>query len=144
MENRGKWRKLVAKSSVVPQRPSRLRDDDDDVLYKYDFSEVWVNQGVGNGKAFLKEFNERVLSLYRQDWENNLRTKERFSVYSTFKSSMYLSMYLKELKHVKARNFLIRLSLGVSPLKTHKLPCRKDVTPVDFCLFFWLVFCLFF
>ena len=25
-----KWRKLVAKSSVVPQRPSRLRDDDDD------------------------------------------------------------------------------------------------------------------
>ena len=25
VENRGKWRKLVAKSSVVPQRPSRLR-----------------------------------------------------------------------------------------------------------------------
>ena len=25
-ENRGKWRKLVAKSSVAPQRPSRLRD----------------------------------------------------------------------------------------------------------------------
>ena len=26
VENRRKWRKLVAKSSVVPQRPSRLRD----------------------------------------------------------------------------------------------------------------------
>ena len=26
MENREKWRKLVAKSSVVSQRPSRLRD----------------------------------------------------------------------------------------------------------------------
>ena len=25
-ERGGKWRKLVAKSSVVPQRPSRLRD----------------------------------------------------------------------------------------------------------------------
>ena len=25
VENRGKWRKLVAKSPVVPQRPSRLR-----------------------------------------------------------------------------------------------------------------------
>ena len=55
------------------------------VLYKYNFGEVWVNQGVGNEKAFLKEFKERVLSLYRQDWENNLRTKERYSVYSTFK-----------------------------------------------------------
>ena len=26
VENRGKWRKPVVKSSVVPQRPSRLRD----------------------------------------------------------------------------------------------------------------------
>ena len=26
VENRGKWRELVAKSSVVPQRPSRLRN----------------------------------------------------------------------------------------------------------------------
>ena len=26
VENREKWRKLVAKSSAVPQRPSRLRD----------------------------------------------------------------------------------------------------------------------
>ena len=26
VENRGKWRKLIAKSSVMPQRPSRLRD----------------------------------------------------------------------------------------------------------------------
>ena len=26
VESRGKWRKLVAKSSVVPHRPSRLRD----------------------------------------------------------------------------------------------------------------------
>ena len=26
VENSEKWRKMVAKSSVVPQRPSRLRD----------------------------------------------------------------------------------------------------------------------
>ena len=26
VENREKWRKLIAKSSVVPQRPSGLRD----------------------------------------------------------------------------------------------------------------------
>ena len=30
VENSEKWRKLVAKSSVVPQRPSRLRVDDDE------------------------------------------------------------------------------------------------------------------
>ena len=32
VENREKWRKLVARSSVVPKRPSRLRDNDDDDL----------------------------------------------------------------------------------------------------------------
>ena len=35
VENRGKFRKLIAKSSMVPQRPSRLRDrwwDDDNCL----------------------------------------------------------------------------------------------------------------
>ena len=26
VENREKWRKLIAKSSVIPQRPSRIRD----------------------------------------------------------------------------------------------------------------------
>ena len=36
-------------------------------LYKYDFGDVWVNHGVGNEKAFLKEFKERALSLYIQD-----------------------------------------------------------------------------
>ena len=102
------------------------------VLYKYDLNEVFVNQGVGNEKAFLKEFKERVLSLCRPDWENNLRTKERYSCYRTFKSSWSLSTYLNELKHVKARNVLIRLRLGVSPLRTHKLRYRKDVTPVDY------------
>ena len=36
-------------------------------LYKYDFGDVWVNQGAGDEKAFLKEFKERVLFLYRQE-----------------------------------------------------------------------------
>ena len=31
VENREKWRKLVAKSSVVPQRPSRLKDRRDEM-----------------------------------------------------------------------------------------------------------------
>ena len=64
------------------------------------------------------------------------KTKERYSVYSTFKSSLSLSAYLNELKHVKGRHFLIRWRLGVSPLRTYKPRYRKDVTPVDyFCPF---------
>ena len=48
------------------------------MLYKYDFGDVWVNQGVGDEKAFLKEFKERVLYLYRQEWDNSIRSKKTF------------------------------------------------------------------
>ena len=36
VENREKWRKLVAESSVVPQRPSRLRDRWDEMIREVD------------------------------------------------------------------------------------------------------------
>ena len=36
-------------------------------LYRYDFRGVWVNQCVGDEKAFLKEFKERVLSMYSKN-----------------------------------------------------------------------------
>ena len=91
-----------------------------------------MNKGAGDEKAFLKECKKRVPSLYRQEWDTSIRTKERFTIYSTLKASLSQAPYLNELKHIKARNFLIRLRLGVSPLRTHKLCCHRDVTHVDY------------
>ena len=42
VENRKKWRKIVAKSSVVPQRPSRLRDRWDNELQYNTFKTHWA------------------------------------------------------------------------------------------------------
>ena len=53
VENRGKWRKLVVKSSVVPQRHSWLRDRWDEMRIK-DF--LWIS------KSFLVQ---RVLQYKR-------------------------------------------------------------------------------
>ncbi len=82
--------------------------------------EVWRNQGVGNEKLFLTEFKQRLISSYKQDWLNSIQSNQRYSFYSTFKSSLSLTPYLLQLKHLKARSFLIRLRLGVSPLRIHK------------------------
>ena len=90
------------------------------MLYRYGFDEAWQNQGVGNEKAFVKLFRERVILVYKHEWSTDLESKDRFTLYSSFKSELTLSPYLTNLKHVKSRNALIRLRLGVSQLNTHR------------------------
>ena len=85
----------------------------------------------GMTKMFLKEFKDRLLTLYKQEWATSLRTNDRFSFYSTFKSNFSLSPYLKDLEHAKVRNVRIRLRLGVPPLKTHKLRFATNTTQAD-------------
>ena len=60
VENRKKWRKLVAKSSVVPQRPSRLRD-------RWDESPDPCPR-INN---FLDQWYERVFRLWRWRFRSN-------------------------------------------------------------------------
>ena len=80
---------------------------------------------------FLKEFKERLLTLYKQEWATNLRTNDPFTFHSTFQSILSLSSYLNDLKHVKVRNFLIRIRLGISQLKTHELRFTMNRSQAD-------------
>ena len=100
------------------------------VLYKYESGDIRVNQDVGGEKAFLGDFKARVVSVYKQEWNNSLRTKQRFTGYSTFKSSLSLAPYMNELKLIKATKFFIRLRLCVLPLRTHKLSYRKNLLTI--------------
>jgi len=97
----------------------------------YGFDEVWENQGVGDERVFLRVFKEKLISSYKQTWLENVQGSERFSLYRTFKSTLSLSNYLIDLKHIKARNLLIRLRLGVSPLKVHRLRFNLNATAAD-------------
>ena len=100
-------------------------------LYKYGFQEVWENQGVGNERNFLKELRNRLILGFKEQWSVLLSESERFSCFRTFKSSIYLSPYLINLKHIQARISLIRLRLGVSQLNTHKLRFKRNVKDDD-------------
>ena len=82
------------------------------VLYRYGFDKVWENQGVGDENFFLKEFKDRLLTLYKQEWATSLRTNDRFSFYSTFKPNLSLSPYLNDLKHVKGQKFPYKNKTG--------------------------------
>ena len=43
-------------------------------LYKYGFNHVWENQGVGDEKTFLKEFKNRLITEYKQEWSDSIAT----------------------------------------------------------------------
>ena len=53
VENTGKWRKLVAKSSVVPERPSRLRDWWDEMRSKELLLYTQSNPQITSGRNTL-------------------------------------------------------------------------------------------
>ena len=100
------------------------------LLYKYGFNHVWENQGVGDEKTFLKEFKNRLITEYKQEWSDSIATNERYLMYNTFKSSLTMSSFLHDLKHIKARNCLLRIRLGVSQLRSHRLRFARN-TEVD-------------
>lgn len=52
----------------------------------FGFSEVWLNGGVGNEVMFLKEFKQRMLDCYMQNWSARLSENDRFTTYRSFKS----------------------------------------------------------
>ena len=96
------------------------------LLYKYGFNHVWENQGVGDEKTFLKEFKNRLITEYKPEWSDSIATNERYLMYNTFKSSLTMSLFLQDLKHIKARNCLLRIRLGVSQLRSHRLRFARN------------------
>jgi uncharacterized protein YacL (UPF0231 family) len=100
-------------------------------LYEHGFRDVWDAQGAGDETLFLKSLKERLIDTFITNWTGNLQNKERFLFYSTFKSSFQISSILNDVKHILARNYLIRLRLGVSQLKTHKLRFAVNATYED-------------
>jgi hypothetical protein len=97
-------------------------------LHQYGFQDVWVNQGVGDEKKFILTLKDRLIRDFSQNWFENMQSNDRYALYASIKSHFSLSSFLVEVKHVQARNYLIRIRLGVSQLRTHKLRFAKNVS----------------
>ena len=89
-------------------------------LHKYGFGIVWECQGVGDVRAFLKEFKLRLIDNFMQDWHYKINSSDRFEPYNLFKTSLIQSNYLLELKHIGMRDILIKFRLGVTDLNCHR------------------------
>ena len=98
------------------------------VLNTHGFGIVWENQGVGDIKLFMSEFKCRLIEDFKAKWTGKVNTSERLVFYSSLRQSIMLSPYLLNVKHVHARNALVRLRFGMCPLRFRSLRLF-DVAP---------------
>ena len=81
------------------------------MLSRLGFLEVWEAQGVGNIKAFLNIFKQRIKDVFTQEWHSRLENSTRARCYLTFANFQY-QKYLNVLNIVKYRKSLSRLRLS--------------------------------
>ena len=56
-----------------------------ELLCKTGFYFVWLQQGAGDVKSFLYVFKQRLLDMFTQEWTSDIRDKERYEMYRSFK-----------------------------------------------------------
>ena len=49
-------------------------------LFQYGFESVWMNQGVGRVREFIRAFREKVVDSRWQNWEVYVQASDRISM----------------------------------------------------------------
>ena len=89
-------------------------------LYEHGFGIVWNQQGVQSPNVFLKVFKQRLIDCHGQNWHAHINRSDRFDMYKTFKSSIFLESYFSVVTNKHIRDVLVRFRLGISELRAHK------------------------
>ena len=64
-----------------------------EILFRFGFGFVWLNQGVVNIRLFLTVFENRLKDNYLQIIENNINPSENMSFYFSITDLTYQSQY---------------------------------------------------
>ena len=91
------------------------------------FGFVWISQEVGNQKAFLNTFKQRLIDCFKQNWHEIISSRPRYALYSSFKSALEPEKYFDVIYSKYVRNMYIRFRSGVSELKSNKFRYEPDV-----------------
>ena len=77
------------------------------------------------------EFKQRLIDCYLQGWNSDINSKDRYTFFPSFKQTHGLLQYLLTVKNVTLKRNQVRLRLGVSFLKPHRL-CSAKTTQENF------------
>jgi hypothetical protein len=94
-------------------------------LSQYGFGHVWVNQGVGNMKEFIRVFRERLIDCRWQNWNSHVTQSDRFTWYRMLNSSHSIPLYLllDIDRHMKRMMTMFRF--GISDIFVHSFRYKQ-------------------
>ena len=84
------------------------------------FGNVWLNEGTGNMKRFIKIYKQRLIDQFKQNWHDKVMNSERYNIYKTIKEEHKKEDYLNYIPIAKYRKTLTRLRIGIIELNYNK------------------------
>ena len=93
---------------------------------------MWLEQGVGGGKSFLRVFKRRLVDMFTQEWTADSRDKESYVTYRCFKVWLEAEGYLPDVDTYCFRVALMQLKLGVLPIDNNMY--RSSDCPIKKCI----------
>ena len=78
------------------------------VLMENGFGIVWMCQGVGHDLEFIREFRDRLIDSYKQNWHFEVENNDKYSWFFSFKSIFHVEKYLLVLTKKWYRDMLAR------------------------------------
>ena len=79
------------------------------MLERYGFGIVWLNQGVGDWESFLKMFKQRLIDCYHQEWSTVTTTTNKLRYYIGYKIDFMEEKYLSCVPYRRHRVALAKL-----------------------------------
>jgi hypothetical protein len=106
------------------------------VLCHNGFAHVWMNQGVGDEKFFIRVFRQRILDLCKQEHFSVLRDRPRYTLYNSIDYGLESVDYLNGISTYCFRVAFAQTRMGVLPINNNVH--RYGNCPIDklcpFCM----------
>ena len=87
------------------------------MLYRYGFGYVWMNQGVGDTTAFINAFYQRVRDCAMQEWNSSRANSSKLKFYNQVKTELGFELYLTHINVKKLRAAMSRFRCSNHILK---------------------------
>ena len=90
------------------------------MLEKNGYGYIWINKGVQYTRSFIKNFRQRLVDQFWQEWHQKLTESDRFKMYNNIKENHNREKYLTNINITKFRKIFTKLRLGILDINNNK------------------------